>query len=110
MVVPAPQFVKFRLTFSSCGGAITLARVGILNNRCREIAKMLDLRAGRGCCLILAWSQRPIDRQNPGTSPSLGIRGLGPNQAQMICLVSLFSTSNGLLSPALAGGKSLSLT
>jgi hypothetical protein len=52
MVVPAPQFVKFRLTFSSCGGAITLARVGILNDRCREMAKMLDLQAGRGCCLI----------------------------------------------------------
>jgi hypothetical protein len=83
MVVPAPQFVKFRLTFSSCGGAITLARVGILNDRCREMAKMLDLQAGRGCCLILAWSQRPIDRQNLGTSPSVGIRGFGTNQTQI---------------------------
>ena len=76
----------------------------------REMAEMLDLRAGRGCCLILAWSQRPIDRQNLGTSPSLGIRVFGTNQAQPICLVSLFSTSNGLLSPDLSGGKSLSLT
>jgi hypothetical protein len=43
----------------------------------REMAKMLDLRAGRGCCLTLAWSQRPIDRQNLGTSPFLGISRLG---------------------------------
>ena len=39
----------------------------------REMAKMLDLRAGRGGCLILAWSQRPIDRQNLSTSPFLRI-------------------------------------
>jgi hypothetical protein len=83
MVVPAQQFVQFRSTFSSCGGAITLARVGILNDRCREIAKMLDLRAGGGCCLILAWSQRLINRQDLGTSPSVGIRGFGTNQAQI---------------------------
>ena len=58
-------------------GRPSLARVGILNDRCREMAKMLDLQAGRGCCLILAWSQRPIDRQNLGTSPFLRIRRFG---------------------------------
>jgi hypothetical protein len=49
----------------------------------REMAKMLDLRAGRGCCLTLAWSQRPIDRQNLGTSPFLRIRGFGTNHYQI---------------------------
>ena len=43
----------------------------------REMAKMLDLRAGRGGCPILAWSQRPIDRQHLGTSPFLGFSRFG---------------------------------
>jgi hypothetical protein len=45
-----------------------------------EMSRMLDLRAGRGGCLILARPQQPIDSQNLGTSPFLRIRGFGTNQ------------------------------